>query len=535
MGCVGRMDLHGGGLVKKAAQSIPPIPDSVAAYVAFDAKKREIYADARRAGDPLLQTWLVMCRNAGMEIKLVKAEPDIISSVKESIASEQGAKSVASVQPSMDMRQMAITLLKRAGEHNASDMHVLLNETHAEIQIRVKGRLRVMEKLPVREGQALSRAFFQGLATVKESYNPLEFQDGQIAGDALKDTILSSVRLVRGPKYPVDQNCGFVVARLQYKTGRPKQGKTTKGYPYPSAPAGVMDLAGMGYTAEQAVLMEEIASAPSGIVIISGPTGSGKTYTLNEILKHVARLRPYQRLISIESPVEHPMPWAIQLQASESKSEDAFGDRLVTTLRADPDILLIGELRSAASAIPARDAAITGHMVWTTLHVDDPYMVIDRLEGMDRHNLNRQAICDHKLIRAMIGQRLVGQLCPDCSKPLERDKDALPKRLTDAIATWGDLARVKIMGPGCDTCGQDGIVGMRAVAEIVKTTPQLMQVLAKDGTAAARAYHRASGQAGKSLLENAMDLVFQGLLDPREVEEAVDVIEPKVTLSTSQV
>ncbi|MHB1702274.1 MAG: ATPase, T2SS/T4P/T4SS family [Acidobacteriaceae bacterium] len=501
--------------------------------MAYDAKKRELYADARRAGDPLLQTWLVMCKSAGSDVRLVKADPDTISGIKERIAGEQGTKSLATVPPSMDMRQMAITLLKRAGEHNASDMHVLLRETHAEIQIRVKGRLRVMEKLPVREGQALSRAFFQGLATVKNSYNPLEFQDGQIAGEALKDTILSSVRLVRGPSYPVDQNCGFVVARLQYKTGRPKQGKTTKAYPYPSTPEGEIDLIGMGYTTEQAALMEEIASAPSGIVIISGPTGSGKTFTLNEVLKHVARLRPYQRLISIESPVEHPMSWAIQLQASESKTEDAFGDRLVTTLRADPDILLIGELRSAASAIPARDAAITGHMVWTTLHVDDPYMVIDRLEGMDRQNLNRQAICDHKLIRAMIGQRLVGQLCPDCSKPLADDASALPRRLTDALATWGDLRQVRIMGGGCETCGQDGIVGMRAVAEIVKTTPQLMQVLAKDGTSAARAFHRASGQAGKSLLENAIDLVFQGLLDPREVEEEVDVIESKVSLSTA--
>lgn len=511
----------------KKNTALPPIPETIAPYVSLDLKRREVRADARRAGDPLLQTWLLLCKAQGTEIKLIRAEPDEIASDRDRIANELGPKMVQSIQPAMDMRQMAVTLLKRAGEHNASDMHVLLRENHAEIQIRVKGRLRVMEKLPVREGQALSRALFQGLATVKDSYNPLEFQDGQIAGEVLKDTLLSSIRLVRGPSYPVDQNCGFVVARLQYKSGRPKQGKATKAYPYPAAPSGEIDFIGMGYTAEQARLMEDIASAPSGIVIISGPTGSGKTYTLNEVLKHVARRRPYQRLISIESPVEHPMPWAIQLQASESKSEDAFGDRLVTTLRADPDILLIGELRSAASAIPARDAAITGHMVWTTLHVDDPYMVIDRLEGMDRHNLNRQSLCDHKLIRGMIGQRLIGQLCPDCSKPLQENMDDLPKRLVDALATWGPLNQVKVMGPGCDTCGNDGVVGMRAVAEIIKTTPQLMQVLSKEGTVAARDYHRASGQAGKSMLENAMDLVFQGMLDPREVEEAVDVIEPK--------
>lgn len=512
-------------------KTLPDLPQSLAPYVVVDLPGHAVHADARRAGDPLLHSWTVLCHAAGIPMRIVQADPEAISEMKRNRAQRKSTPAHHHVPQSRDMRQVAVTLLKTAAQHNASDLHLLLRQTHAEVQIRVKGRLRVMEKLAADEGRALSRAFFQGLATVKQaSYNPLEFQDGQIAGDVLKDTGLSSVRLVRGPSYPVDQGCGFLVARLQYQSARPMQGQSTQAYPYPQTPPGEMNLRNLGYTDEQAEIVEELASAPSGIVIISGPTGSGKTFTLHEVLKHIARQRPYRRLITIESPVEHPMPWAIQLQATDtSKSDDAFGDRLVSTLRADPDILLIGELRSAASAIPARDAAITGHMVWTTLHVDDPYMAIDRLEGMDRQHLNRQLLCDHKIIRGFIGQRLVGHLCPHCSLPLPEHPGVLPERILSALPTWGDVSGVRLLGPGCASCSFDGIQRMIAVAEVVKTTPELMAAIARGGAAAGRAAHRASAQAGPTMLESAMRMVFEGRLDPREVEEAVDIIAPKAT------
>lgn len=507
---------------------LPTLPESLAPYVVVDRAKGTVHADARRAGDPLLHSWAVLCYAAGQPMRIVKDDPDAIIEIKQRLSPAKSAPSAAHahVPQSKDMRQVALNLLKTAGQHNASDLHLLLKETHAEVQIRVKGRLRVMERLAADEGRAISRAFFQGLATVKQSsYNPLEFQDGQIAGDALKDTALSSVRLVRGPSYPVEQGCGFLTARLQYRSARPMQGQSTQSYPYPQSPPGKMDLIDLGYTQEQADLVDELSSAPSGIVIISGPTGSGKTFTLHEVLKHMARQRPYRRLITIEAPVEHPMPWAVQLEATDtSKSDDAFGERLISTLRADPDILLIGELRSAASAIPARDAAITGHMVWTTMHVDDPFVSIDRLEGMDRQQLNRHLLCDHKMIRGLIGQRLVGKLCPTCSLPLKDHPEALPGRITSALRTWGDTHQVRLRGPGCDACGFDGIQRMIAVAEVIKTTPEIMAAMVHGGAAAGRQAHRRHPDAGPTMLESAMRMVFEGSLDPREVEESVDVI-----------
>ncbi len=512
----------------KQKQTIyPDIPEAIASYIAWDPIKKRVYADTRREGDPLFQTWISLMKARGVEVEVVRSDAAEIASIREELEARTGKRAPGAGSSLLDIRNLALSLLKRAAEHNASDLHLLLRENHAEVQIRVKNRLRVMERFPIREGQALARTFFQGLAVVKESYNPLEFQNGQIAGEALKGTLLSSVRLVRGPAYPVDRGCGFVVARLQYREGRPKVGKPSGDLPYPDAPPGEFDLVSLGYTPEQAMLMEEIAASPNGIVIISGPTGSGKTYTLNEIMRHVARKRPYLRTITIEDPVEHPMPWAVQLQASEEREGAGFGERLKVTLRADPDILLLAEIRSAETAIPARDAANTGHMVWTTLHTNDPYMVIDRLEGMDRLNLNRGSICDHKLLRAFVGQRLVGELCPNCSKPLKGNHHELTPRILNALKTWGDLDTVRIQGDGCEVCSGDGVTSIRAVAEIIKTDREFMEIMAKQGTAAARKFYRQSGAAGKSMLENALDLVFEGKMDPREVEEAVDVIEPK--------
>src|SRR5690606_23226263 len=142
--------------------------------------------------------------------------------------------------------------------------------------------------------------------------------------------------------------------------------------------------------------------APNGIIIITGPTGSGKTTTRYECLMETARSKPYRRLVTIEDPVEYPMPWATQLFVTDARNEadtgSAYSERLRAALRMAPNILLIGELRSADVALSALEAAVTSHQVYTTMHVTDPFLFVDRLELMDPDRLNRRAICDHKIV-----------------------------------------------------------------------------------------------------------------------------------------
>lgn len=276
----------------------------------------------------------------------------------------------------------------------------------------------------------------------------------------------------------------------------------------------------------QIAMMERMTRMPSGVIVVSGPTGSGKTTTLFELMQHQARQFPEKRQITVENPVEYPMDWAVQLPVTQS-SGASFMDMVRMTLRMDPDIVLIGELRSADEAVAALQEAMTGHLVWTTLHVNDAFMTIDRLEMLDRSRLSREIICDHKLIRGFVAQRLVSRLCPHCKTPIGQSVDELPADMVDALGTWGDLSAMYVRGPGCSSCNGDAIIGASAVAEVVETSASLMRDFVKAGTDEARRAHRSRPDVDLSMLGNAMRLVAQGLVDPADVEASVDLIKKK--------
>jgi type II secretory ATPase GspE/PulE/Tfp pilus assembly ATPase PilB-like protein len=360
------------------------------------------------------------------------------------------------------------------------------------------------------EGDALARAFYNGLATVREdgTFNPLDFQNAQIAGDALPGLNLSSVRIVRGPSYPSQAGGGFMIARLQYASPK-DEGAVPE--------TGLQRLAKKGFTPLQLGLFEQMVRLPLGIVTVTGPTGSGKTTTLFELMRYQHQLFPESRQVTVEDPPENPLPWAIQLEAKS----DEFADRVKTTLRMDPDIILVGELRDAHSALAAVQAAQTGHFCWATLHVTDPYKVFSRLETMDPKQLSFAHTCDHELFVGATSQRLVGKLCPDCSKPLSKAGDYVPRFMLDALKSWGDLSPVRVRGEGCKACGGLKIAGRAAVAELVITDESFMEDVLRQGILVARKNHRQKAGADKSMLANAMDLVLRGEVCPVDVHRGV--------------
>ncbi|WP_373380345.1 ATPase, T2SS/T4P/T4SS family [Cupriavidus nantongensis] len=326
---------------------------------------------------------------------------------------------------------------------------------------------------------------YTGLATVKAAtYNPLDVQDAQIAGDALPGTGLSSVRIVRGPAYPVESGGGFLVARLQYREHHQGARKADAidaakrlDLSTPKSPSGEFMLGQMGYTPLQVDLISQLLRRPMGVVVVTGPTGSGKTTTLFECTRHQARMFPEKRLVTIENPTEYPMDWAIQLTTESER----FPEMLRMTLRMDPDAILLGEIRGVEEAVATLQAAATGHLVLTTLHVTDPFETFSRLVMLDHVRLAMEVICNHNQIIGLIAQRVVPLLCPKCSVKLEDAPEALPEYMLRAMRTWGDLSEVRVRGAGCDHCHGDAIVGQQAVAEVVVTSEDLMQDCIKEG------------------------------------------------------
>ncbi|WP_316157487.1 GspE/PulE family protein [Cupriavidus sp. BIC8F] len=484
----------------------------------------EIYVDARHFGTPRFLTWEAKLRRSGAAPQVRKVSAQELSVLRQ----QRGTGLLQDAD--LHTLSLARQLIADCAVLVASDIHILVREHHTEIQVRVKGDLRTVAALSMRreEGERLIRAMYTGLATVKAAtYNPLDVQDAQIAGDVLPSTGLSSVRIVRGPAYPVESGGGFLVARLQYREHH-QGAKKAEAFEaakrlelrMPESPMGDFMLGEMGYTPLQVELISQLLRRPMGVIVVTGPTGSGKTTTLFECTRHQARLFPQKRLITIENPTEYPMDWAIQLVTESER----FPEMLRMTLRMDPDAVLLGEIRGVEEAIATLQAAATGHLVLTTLHVTDPFETFLRLVMLDHVRLAMEVICNHNQVIGLIAQRIVPLLCSKCCVPIESAAEPLPDYMMRAMRSWGDLSGVRVRGAGCEHCHGEGIVGQQAVAEVVVTNEALMQDCVNHGVLAARRNHRARPGSDKSMIAHAMDLVLAGRLDPVDAERNVDAI-----------
>lgn len=513
---------------------LPPLPPHIANYVAIDRLVERLYVEPRRKSDPLLMTWLHRCHKQGVDFEIIPAELDEIIGrqgygphpAKRSDSGDDQAK--------MENRTAAVDLLAVAADYHASDIHILLRGSFTEVQCRIKGELRILSRLSQAEGEAIVRAFYQGIAVVKDAtFQPLQIQNAQISGPVLEGFGLSSVRIIRGPAYPVEDGGGFMILRLQYKDSisAKKENVNLGVLSYPRRPSGQLRLEGLGYLPHQVEKIRYLIEGSSGLVLFTGPTGSGKTTSIYELLMEKARLSPMLRTLSIEKPVEYPMSWAVQLSITDDNERadegDAFGEYLKHALRMDPDWIFLGEIRSPGVALTAFEAALTGHKVVSTIHAEDPFSVPDRIEIMDAARLPRRMFCNSKMIRGIVTQRLVPQLCHHCSVPL---KEANPAYLSPVLAanlkTYGDLSLVRVRGPGCPECHGDGSKDRIAIAEVIVTDTQLMQDFVEHNADVARRNYRARQDADKSVLMTTMDGVLAGRIDPQDVGRYVDAVVP---------
>lgn len=517
-----------------SAYGLTPLPGHIANYIAIDRLAEKLYVEPRRRSDPLLMTWIHRCHQQGINFEIVSAELDeIIVRQGYGTSSPEKQKNTES-NKSLENHTAAMDLLAVASDYHASDIHILLRGSYTEVQCRIKGELRVLARLSQGEGEAIARAFYQGIAVVKDAtFQPLQIQNAQISGSILDELPLSSVRIIRGPAYPVEGGGGFMILRLQYKDSinARKNNVNLAILDYPRRPSGQLRLDGLGYLPHQIEKIRYLIEGSSGIVLFTGPTGSGKTTSIYELLMEKARLSPMLRTLSIEKPVEYPMAWAVQLSITDDKEGvdegDIFGDYLKHALRMDPDWIFLGEIRSPGVALTAFEASLTGHKVVSTIHAEDPFSVPDRIEIMDASRLPRRMFCNSKMIRGIITQRLVPQLCPFCSVPLsEENQSSLSPVLYSNLKTYGDLSQVKVRGPGCPECCGDGSQNRIAIAEVIVTDTSLMQDFVEHNADVARHNYRSRQDADKSVLATAMDGVLAGKIDPQDVGRYVDAVVP---------
>lgn len=267
-------------------------------------------------------------------------------------------------------------------------------------------------------------------------------------------------------------------------------------------------LADLGFLEEDVAVMTKAFSRPHGLILITGPTGSGKSTTLHAAL----RMQPLieRNVLTVEDPVEYRVPVACQTEVNRRAGYE-FANAMRHFLRHDPDIILVGEIRDAETARAALDASSTGHLVLSTLHVGSIFGVIPRLKllGSDTETIAENLV-------AVVNQRLVRRICPHCSKP---------RLATDEEHRWLGRTNPDAMvhvfqGVGCHHCRDTGYLGRLPVYEMLIVSRDLADAIASDATRAEIRQH-ALGAGMRPILALARNRVLAGETTMEEIVRTV--------------
>jgi len=368
-------------------------------------------------------------------------------------------------------------ILDGALRQEASDIHVEPSENVLEVRVRVDGALQSLVRLPASVAENLiSRIKIISNLNITEKRLP---QDGQFAwrspsGKAAKFRV-STLPSVHGEK---------VVIRVL-----PSESLKAK-------------LDSIGLSAEEHALVKRVLSSPNGLILVTGPTGSGKTTTLYTMLESLNT--PQRNIITVEDPVEYQLPGITQVQVNAGIGF-TFERVLRSFLRQDPDVMLVGEIRDAETGEIALKAAVTGRIVLSTLHTNDASAAVHRMIGM---GMSAHLIA--AATRLVIAQRLVRKLCPAC-------RVAASPASEEILAFEAEGAKVPdhVWRPrGCAACRGVGYSGRRPVFEILPIlTHEIRLAVAKGG---APDEIRAASPGMVTLRRKALQLVAEGATSPEE-------------------
>jgi len=379
-------------------------------------------------------------------------------------------------------------ILSRAARMNASDIHIEHDENSSHVRLRIDGLLRNVMVLPrhIAVGPVVSRIKIMSELDISEHRRP---QDGR------------AKILVDGAEL------GLRVSVLPTNFGE----KVVIRILDPRSAAVAFEQ--LGFSPDVAARLDACCRQSQGIVLVTGPTGAGKTTTLYSILN---RLRNSDsNLVTIEDPIEYKLEGINQVQVRE-KQGLSFASVLRSVLRQDPDVIMLGEIRDQETAETAFQAALTGHLVLTTLHTNDTIAAVTRLSDM---GVERFKVASGML--AITAQRLVRRLCKDCRRPV--DASAIEADLRAALAEQS-LAPRAWSAAGCEKCEMAGYRGRLLIVEYLDVSAALRErIVAGDGEADLRRAALAIG-ALHSLRADALRRVHEG-------ETTLDEILPHITMS----
>jgi len=380
-------------------------------------------------------------------------------------------------------------IIKDALTFHASDIHFEPQEKEAVIRFRVDGVLQEAGRVSKEYYEnILNRIKVQANLRIDEHFAA---QDGAIRikdNDRQVDMRISVAPTVDGEK---------VVIRLlaQYVRG--------------------FTLADLGLSPSHQEEVNKVARKPFGMILVTGPTGSGKTTTSYALLKLLNR--PEVNITTIEDPVEYKITEANQIQVNSQKGL-TFAKGLRSIVRQDPDIILVGEIRDNETAEIAVNAALTGHLLLSTFHANNAATAIPRLLDM-----GIEPFLLASTLEAVVAQRLVRKICDDCRFSYSEKFINIEKLIPDAKRYFGDKKEVTLYkGKGCSACGNVGYKGRTAIFEVISISPE-MENLILQNPSNQQVWELAKKQGVRSFFEDGIDRVKGGVTS---LEELLRVAEP---------
>ena len=378
-------------------------------------------------------------------------------------------------------------LITEAINLGASDIHIECFRDTAQVRFRVDGILRIMNEY--------SKFLFENYSAVVtriKIISKLDIAERRVPQDGAS-TFKSDTKEVdlRVSILPTKNNERIVMRILNKEAGEQK-------------------LSALGFEKKDLDKLIKAISSPQGMVLVTGPTGSGKTTTLYSVLKHINQ--PGMNILTAEDPVEYELEGVGQVQIKETIGY-TFEEALRSFLRQDPEVILVGEIRDKATVDIALKASLTGHLVFSTLHTNDAPSSITRLQNMGTPNYLISAA-----LTLIMAQRLARKNCPECSVI---DENVTPKLLNSIGFLPEQSARAKIYkGNGCDQCGNSGYKGRMGIYEILEIDKELKQGILSD-LSQAELNSIAKKNGFKTMQEMGHDLLLSGDLSFSEFERVL--------------
>jgi len=376
--------------------------------------------------------------------------------------------------------RMVSMLLLEAHRLGASDIHLEPLEKKFRVRFRIDGVLQEMQAPPKKlQSAIISRLkIMTGSMSIAEKRLP---QDGRIQVKMGKKSIDLRVSTI-----PSNHGESMVMRVLD-------KSSLTLGLPE------------LGFLSDDQEVFERLLQAPDGILLVTGPTGSGKTSTLYACLNYINK--PDRKIITVEEPVEYQMNGINQVQVNADVGM-TFPAALRAILRQAPNIIMIGEIRDLETAAIATNASLTGHLVFSTLHTNDAPSAIARLV-----DIGVQPFLVATSIRAIMAQRLVRRLCSNCKAPGELNEGELRALRIEA----SQLGSARIMKPvGCDRCRQSGYKGRMGIFEIFLVDDEVRHMV-NEKASTLQLRNRARELGMRTLREDGVRKVLSGMTSAEEV------------------